>query len=479
MGSKNNNSQAVKAGLGYTIGNILIKGINFLTLPIFARLLTTDEFGVYNVFISYEAILLVLISMAIYISLRSAKLEFPNQIDKYVSSVSIIFFINAGFYIALTAFFGKHLSTILNIPVGYIFLLIMYSFSGAVIMLYNTKAALDYSFKQYLKISFVNSIGNISLSLLLILTVFSNYRDLGRILGATSVSFIISIVILVYFYRSERPKYNKAYWKFGLKYSLPIVPHGVSQVLLSQFDRIMIRNIVSSSAAGIYSLAGNIRLILVIITDSIATSWQTWFYEEIEKNNIAEIKLRAKQIICLFAILCIAVMTVSPELVAILGGRNYENAKYVTSPMVIDAFILFVYNIIIPAEYYKKKTNYVMLGTLFATALNIITNYIFIHKYGFIAAAYTTLFSYVCYLIMHLFISHKVVQFDVVEIPFLIGITMIISLNGFISTYYSNSLVIRWGFGLSLLLFFIIVLNRKYDILEMGLKVIQTRKRNN
>ena len=50
-------SKAVSAGMGYTLGNMLIKGINFLTVPIFSRLMSTDEFCVYNVFLSYDAIL--------------------------------------------------------------------------------------------------------------------------------------------------------------------------------------------------------------------------------------------------------------------------------------------------------------------------------------------------------------------------------------------------------------------------------------
>ena len=55
----NTKQTAVKAGIGYTVGNILIKGISFMTLPVFSRLLTTEQFGVYNVFVSYEAILYV------------------------------------------------------------------------------------------------------------------------------------------------------------------------------------------------------------------------------------------------------------------------------------------------------------------------------------------------------------------------------------------------------------------------------------
>ena len=43
-------SKVFKAGIGYTIGNVMVKGINFLAIPIFSRLLTTEEMGLYTVF---------------------------------------------------------------------------------------------------------------------------------------------------------------------------------------------------------------------------------------------------------------------------------------------------------------------------------------------------------------------------------------------------------------------------------------------
>ena len=78
-----NKNKALSAGIGYTIGNILIKGINFLSIPLFSRLLTTEEFGVYNTFLAYDAILCIIISFALYMSLRSAKVEFKEKIDEY------------------------------------------------------------------------------------------------------------------------------------------------------------------------------------------------------------------------------------------------------------------------------------------------------------------------------------------------------------------------------------------------------------
>ena len=53
-----NRYNGIRAGLWYTIGNMLIKGIPFLTLPLFTRLMSTSDFGIYNTYISYDCFLL-------------------------------------------------------------------------------------------------------------------------------------------------------------------------------------------------------------------------------------------------------------------------------------------------------------------------------------------------------------------------------------------------------------------------------------
>lgn len=110
-----------------------------------------------------------------------------------------------------------------------------------------------------------------------------------------------------------------------------------------------------------------------------------------------------------------------------------------------DAFVLFLYNIIVPAEYYKKKTTYIMLGTMAATVINLVTNYIFITKFGYIAAAYTTLFSYICYLVLHIIISHRVIGFYVLSIKDLLIHSGIICGMAALDLIFINHLLIRWG----------------------------------
>ena len=445
-----NHNKVLKAGVGYTIGNVLVKGISFLTLPLFSRLMTTEEFGVYNVFISYESILFVIIGLAIHTSMRSAKLEFPGKIDEYTSSVSLIYLVNLTFFGFVILFFGKQISSLINFSEAVLVMLVLYSFGSAVLTLYNHRISLDYAYKKYLIIALINTVGNIGLSLFLILTVFSQKRDIGRITGATVSLTALSVVLLLQFYKLARPKYNPAYWKFAIKYSLPIVPHGISQVLLAQFDRIAIRSMVGDAAAGIYSLAGNIKLVLTIITESISTAWTTWFYEEFHTGNREKIQDNAKKLCGLFCLFSVILIFISPELIHLLGGIEYIDGRYVAVPMIIDAFLLFVYNIVVTAEYYYKKTIFVMLGTIVAAVINLITNLIFIKKYGYIAAAYTTLFAYVIYLILHLTISRKLSGFFILRLKFLFLYSSLIILSAVLDLIFVEKLWLRLIFCVSI-----------------------------
>ena len=111
-------SKALRSGIGYTIGNIFIKGINFLTLPIFSRLLSPEEFGVYNIFVSYDAILFVIVGMALHSSIQSANLEFRGKINHYTSSIALVYIGNLLLFSAIAALFYRQLSTLRRLPSG-------------------------------------------------------------------------------------------------------------------------------------------------------------------------------------------------------------------------------------------------------------------------------------------------------------------------------------------------------------------------
>ena len=84
-----------------------------------------------------------------------------------------------------------------------------------------------------------------------------------------------------------------------------------------------------------------------------------------------------------------------------------------------------------------------MAGTMVAAIINIITNYIFIKQYGYIAAAYTTLFSYLCYLALHFIISRKLVHFDVIPLKWVVISIIAISVVGMIDLLFMDRFMVR------------------------------------
>ncbi len=442
MGSGKSN--ALTAGLGYTIGNILIRCISILTLPIFSRIMGTEEFGVFNVFMSYDAVLHVIVGFALHSSVRSANIEFKGYIKEYTSCISLVYIISAAVLSLLVFVFPNPISSILGFEPKLLYLLIIHSVSAALLTLYNTRLSLDYSYKKYLIAAIINSVGGIGISLLLMLTVFSSQKDVGRIIGSTLVQAILAVFILIIFFRAAKPKFDKKYLSFGLKYSLPIVPHGVSQILLAQFDRVMISKMVSDSRAGIYSLAGNLKIVMTVITTSISAAWNTWFFEQMDKGDKLSIQKRAVQLAALYTVLCVGLIAVSPEMILILGGKEYDLAKYVAIPMVLDALVLFFYDLVVSGEYYVKKTVNIMLATIGAAVLNVALNYIFILKYGFIAAAYTTLFCYLVYLVLHIIICRKMVKFFILPLKWMLLFGSIAVIMSAASLLLINNLILRW-----------------------------------
>ncbi len=291
MVTNDSSSKALKAGLGYTIGNVFIKGITFISIPIFARLLSVGDYGIVNTCNAYVAILSIFIGFALHSSIKNAKIDYANEINQYVSSLILLILFNSIFFLLIAILFSSSIARYLSLKSGFLVaLIVMESFGSALISYYNCVLAIDYKFKEYIKISLLYSISNMLISIVFIMCFFQNTKWLGRILGTVVSSLLVTALILFRIFRRSMPKVNKGYWKYGLQISLPIIPHGLSQIVLAQFDRLMINSVIGSVEAGLYSFAYNIGTIFQVIVNSLDTAWTQWFFEQMHLKNYIKIR---------------------------------------------------------------------------------------------------------------------------------------------------------------------------------------------
>ena len=83
--------RGIKSASAYTIASVLTRGLAIITIPIFTRLMTTDEMGTVNLFNTWSSNLSIITSLAITSGgLGLAMKEFETERDEYMSSILLI-----------------------------------------------------------------------------------------------------------------------------------------------------------------------------------------------------------------------------------------------------------------------------------------------------------------------------------------------------------------------------------------------------
>lgn len=461
----------IKAGIGYTVANYFVKGLSFITLPIYVRLMSTADYGNFNTYIAYESMLSVVLGLALHASLKNAKLRYPSRegFNDYMAACIQMGIVSTGLIILVANIIYPMLSNTLDLTRIVFNILLVQSYASALLTLYNSYVSLEYKYKSYFAVSLINALCTTILSIGLITTIFSDNRYIGRVIGNAIPAVIIGCCIAIYFLKKSENKIqvNGEKWKFGLLFSVPLIFHGVSQVILNQFDRIMIKNMTGASNAGIYSFAYNIYNLVFVTSTSLQNVWGPWFYEKMAEKKYTEIKNRGDSFALGMMLFIASVLLASPELVFILGTKDYLESIYYIAPLVVSGYFAFLYNLPAQVEYYYEKTNYIAGGTCAAAALNIIMNYFGIKLLGSIAAAYTTLIIYCVYFMIHYFLSVKIHGAHIFSLSKLILYAIILSLIAVISLVLKNYIVARWMMLIIVCIISALWVDKEFGILSL------------
>lgn len=80
-------NKVVKSTIWYMLCNFIVAGINFIVTPIFTRLMSQEDYGLYSNFTSWITIFQIISSLMLLSSFYSAKYDFKEKINEYISSM--------------------------------------------------------------------------------------------------------------------------------------------------------------------------------------------------------------------------------------------------------------------------------------------------------------------------------------------------------------------------------------------------------
>lgn len=430
-----------KASIWYTICNFFQKGISFIVVPIYVRLLTTAEYGEWSVFQSWAGILIIFASLNLYAGVYTKTLvDMPdkNARDRYTSSMQGLgTLITIGL---LIVYFFTHqwCNRLLGLDTPFMLLLFLYFAVYPAFSFWGTRQRVEYRYRPMVAVTIIMSIMTPVVSIILI--QYTDLRAKALILGFLSTQCAVGVVFYIYHFIKGKCFYDKEYWKYAAKFNIPLIPHYLSLIVLGQSDRIMIKHFCGDSDAGIYSFAYQIASAINVLISAINGSRVPWTYEQLKARVYDRLKRITNVLIVLMAGITLMICLISPEVIGILGTDDYAIAVYVIPVVTLGVYYTFVYDLYASVEFYFGATKYVMYASITGAVLNIILNAFFIPMFGFIAAAYTTLVCYMVFMLMHYVFSEKVLKEQQINEPVYDNQTVFL-LSGLISVICLASMI--------------------------------------
>ncbi len=462
----NNNSQdtrgkkALKSGVWYTISSISVKAILIISTPIFTRMMSTADYGLSATFTTWFTLLNVICSLNLWYSIGRAKLDFPGKLEEFVGSAQLLAFSFAFISEAISLFFFDSVCKALDLNGSLLIALYVYLLFYPAVQLTQSKLKYLYNYKANIAITIYTTITTVAIALVLVI-LMPNNAALGKSLGAVISTGILAMFIWVRAFSRKTVKINLEYWRYGLKISVPLILNSISLNILAQSDRVFITKFCGTHYTGIYSLAYSYAILINIILNAANEAWLPWFHDTFYEEGYEEIKENVKPLIifgCWFGVGCIAI---APEAIALLGGAAYAEGVWAVPPVTLGIVCSYIFQHYEHIELHLKKTWFISGGTVIAAAANILLNSIFVPKYGFVAAAYTTLVCYLLLMILHHYISRGVLKIHLYHDKFMYSALIVTGVMAVVFMGLYNSFWLwRWLFIFAISLVYLYT-NRK------------------
>ncbi len=401
----------------YSLGNIALKGMGIITLPIYLHYLTKAEVGTFGLL----DITINIISEVLILGQANSIILFENK-KEYEEKRSSVFFTITSFIILINILFiliaESFGVSLLSLSKGtrdltsYLHFIIYISLIRVLNNLFMNKLRAEERSKFFTVLTFIKILAFISL---IFYTVVHLNLSIAGILYSYLISeLIVLIIILPGMISKMKPVFEKDALKEALRFGTPLIFTSVGILILNLSDRYLINLYLNLEEVGTYDIAyriaGIVNMFLILPFNQAMLPSAFKEYNKPASRRYLSKLMTYMGFVTIWGGLAISVF--SEEIILILGNRNYLAANtYI--PFIVLAYVLSAMrNVASNGLLFAEKTFIVALITILAGLLNIILNILLIPVYGTIAAAFTTLISFAVFYIVTYLIAERYYKID-------------------------------------------------------------------
>lgn len=466
-----NYKELLKHSGNYMIATLATKALAFISIPVYTYLLTVEEYGIFNVFLSTVGIATVLLTLNTEVAISRYYYDATDETDfkRFVgTSVRL-----SGFVFLLMSVLMVLCLKPLSLSLEFERLLTL---SIIPVSLYNIVNSIFQQIYQPLlqsrKIAIVSSVQAylaFGLSVLAIL-MLDDKKYYGQVYGTIAAMFLVGS----YSFRQIKPYYmacfDKKYIKYILSYSLPYLPYSLSGIIIAQFGKLIIGQQQGFESAGLYSFASNIAMLMMILITVVHSAWNPYYFTYMNAKNYKQID---KDYDLIWRITLVAGGTLSIfgyELGELLGKQEYLSNLFLI-PILVLGYCFYQWSYVYLRNFgYAKKTIWNAAVVITSGVTNVFLNSLLITPLNELGVAISFAISYCVMLIMGMIVNRKFLRiytplFANFMKPFL-ALTIVIA-YAFYKGFHEYSIVWLILDVMVFLLFTIFIMRKLFPVLSL------------
>lgn len=418
----------VSTGKWYLVSSFLTKGLALLLLPIYTRYLSPAEYGILNSLSSIGQFLPILISL--YLDSAFGRYFHEDKTDpvklRRLFSTTYWFVVIWGGSIVLLALLSAPwwVDYFLRVPFSYVWL----TFVPALLLQVGQLGTVYLRQSLDSKLTTLVEVGAAVLSMVvtLPLLIIADMGVMARLIGGLVPAVVIFAFYSIYFRRIGLLEFNidGPTLRKSLVYSLPLLPSLFAGWLGGQSDRLIVGHYDSLAAVGLYSLAGNLALLLYVIQDAVTQvvgplSMSGLIHDK--ERTLEKMTLVNLQLWVLMLAACLGLSIFSTEIVAVVAAKNYGDAAGILGILGFAYVLSCQYRNMTTIVSLHNRMWLLTLGGFIQGGSSLLINFLFVPTYGYIAAAFAFTGSTLIFVVWLYYWCWRLERFQLMFRPMLLS----------------------------------------------------------
>ena len=409
--------QFVKDTGMYGISGFITKGVSFILVPFYTRVLTPADYGMMDIISVVYAIVAIAVPLEITQAVARFLADKQNEEDLtkdentiLVSSVGLYFtLISFTIFLIVGLLINKWLAKVLFEDVNKNSIMIaalfnMY-FTG---LFYFVQNQLRWTLKakKMAMLTIIYTIINISLTVVFVLFLATGVIG---VFYAFIISGFICFLLGLYFSRENYAMiYSFSKLKEMLKFSLPLVPSSVGTFFINYSQRVMIKSLMSLTDLGLFGVGSRISSVINLGFQSVQGAILPLIYQNFHKKETPEQLANIfRYIVFILSIVFIVLSIFAREIIVILTTPSYYNSFLLIPFLLLSESFFGLQRSFSPGLFLKKRTDILAYINIGSAIFTLAISFLMIYLFGLLGAAIAVLIQSVSIFIVQLSFSQK------------------------------------------------------------------------